>query len=71
MTQKEIDQNLIVVAAVEGYSGKYKMPVQLVFALFKKYNILELLRSQYEVLHTQSLDESISFAEDILSRRVQ
>jgi hypothetical protein len=39
-----------------------------VFNLFIKNNINTLIRSQYETLHTQSLDESVSFAEDVLAR---
>ena len=31
-------------------------------------NLLDLLRSQYEVLHTQDLNESVSFVEDVLAR---
>ena len=71
MSLAEIDKNLIVVAAIEGYSGKHNLPTSVVFDLFKKYEIFDLLRSQYEVLHTQSLDESVLFAEDILTRRMQ
>jgi len=69
MTQMEIDKNLIVVAAIEGYSSRHNMSAKLVFDLFRKNNIIELLRSQYEVLHTQSIDEGVFFAEDILARR--
>jgi hypothetical protein len=65
---KERDQNLMLVAAVEGYSQRYKMEPCDVLKLFIKNNINGLIRSQYETLHTQSLDESISFAEDILNR---
>ncbi|AEF84108.1 hypothetical protein TREPR_0413 [Treponema primitia ZAS-2] len=39
-----------------------------VFTLFLRHNINDLIRSQYEALHTQDLDESVSFAEDILTR---
>jgi hypothetical protein len=37
-----------------------------VFALFDKYGIATLIREDYEVMHTQSLEESINFADDIL-----
>ena len=69
MTQVEIDKNLIVVAAVEGYSGKHNIPAITTFDLFRENNVIELLRSQYDVLHTQSLIESVIFAENILARR--
>jgi len=71
MANTEIDKNLIVVAAVEGYSSKYNIPTKVAFGLFKENSIIELLRSQYEVLHTQSMDEGVIFAEDVLARRMQ
>ena len=69
MTRIEIDENLIVVAAVEGYSGKHNISTTMAFDLFRENNVIELLRAQYEVLHTQSLIESVVFAENILARR--
>ena len=65
----ENDKNLIVVATVEGYSSRHHMPAGKVFDLFKENHIIELLRSQYAVLHTQSIFEGVTFAEDILARR--
>jgi hypothetical protein len=70
MTQKEIDQNLMVVAAVEGYAQKHQIDAAESFGLFKKHGILNMIRSCYEMLHTQSLDESVAFAEDILARKM-
>lgn len=67
MTETERDQNLILVYAVEGYSQRHSLPEKDVMALFQKYGINHLLRKNYNALHTQDLDESISFAEDILS----
>ncbi len=63
-----MDENLIVVAAVEGYARKHSMDEKTVFEIFHKFNLLHLLRSQYEVLHTQDLDESVFFAEDVIKR---
>ena len=71
MTNAEIDENLIVVAAIEGYSSKHNLPTDVVFDLFDKNDVIKLLRSQYAVLHTQSMDESVCFAEDILVRKMQ
>jgi hypothetical protein len=68
MTQKERDQNLMIVTAVEGYSQRHTMPPAEVLKLFLQYNITGFIRSQYDTLHTQSLDESVFFAEDILKR---
>ena len=58
----------MVVVAVEGYSFEYGMNEKDAFDLFSRHNVFNLLRSQYDTLHTQSLEESISFAEDVLSR---
>ena len=62
------DENLMVVAAVEGYSFEHGMSEIEAFDLLSRHNVFNLIRSQYDTLHTQSLDESVSFAEDILSR---
>lgn len=65
---RERDENLIVIAAVEGYSFEHGMKTKDTFELFRQHNMFELIRSQYDVLHTQSLDESVIFAEDVLAR---
>jgi len=67
MTETERDQNLMLVYAVEGYSQRHNLPEKDTLALFRKHGINQLIRKNYNTLHTQSLDESISFAEDILS----
>ena len=61
------DQNLMLVYAVEGYSHRHNLPAKDVIALFRENEINNLIRKNYNALHTQDLDESISFAEDILS----
>lgn len=63
------DENLMIVAAVEGYSFKHDIEEKNAFDLFKQYGVFDLIRSQYDTLHTQSLDESVSFAEDIILSR--
>ena len=68
---REKDENLMVITAVEGYSFEQGMNEKEVFDMFIQHNVFNLLRSQYDTLHTQSLDESISFAEDVLSRAVK
>ena len=62
------EENLMVVAAVEGYSFKYEMETKEAFDLLRQHNVFGLIRSQYDTLHTQGLYEGVSFAEDILSR---
>ena len=68
MTDIERDKNLMLVCAVEGYSQRHNLPEKDVLTLFLKHGINNLIRKNYNALHTQDLDESISFAEDILSR---
>jgi len=63
----EHDQNLMLVYAVEGYSQRHNLHEKDVLTLFKKHGICSLLRNNYDALHTQDLDECISFAEDVLS----
>lgn len=70
MTQTDVDENLVVIAAVEGYSSRHHMKASEAFRLFQKYQVLELLRSQYKALFAKGLDESIRFAEDILERKM-
>jgi hypothetical protein len=67
MTETERDQNLMLVYAVEGYSQRHNLAEKDVMSLFRKHGIGELIRKNYNALHTQGLDEGISFAEDILS----
>jgi hypothetical protein len=67
MTDRERDENLMIVYAVEGYSQRHKLPETEVMSIFQERGILNLIRKNYNALHTQDLDESISFAEDILS----
>lgn len=69
MEDSENDKNLMVVEAIEGYAWNHKMKSWEVVLLFRSNGILELLRTQYKLLHTQSLEESIYFVEDILRRR--
>jgi hypothetical protein len=66
-TADEHDQNLMLVYAVEGYSQRHNLPEKDVMALFQKHGISQIIRDNYNALHTQDLDESISFAEDVLS----
>ncbi|MDR1873784.1 MAG: DUF3791 domain-containing protein [Synergistaceae bacterium] len=59
----------MIVAAIEGYSFQHNIEAKDAFDLFRQYGVFDLIRSQYDTLHTQSLDESISFAEDVLLSR--
>lgn len=68
MTEIERDQNLMLVYAVEGYSVRHKLSEKDTLSLFRKRGIPHLIRRNYKALHTQDLDESIAFAEDVLTR---
>jgi len=67
MTQEQRDKNLLVIAAVEGYARRHNISAEETFALFKKYQVTDDIRNCYGTLHTQSLDESVYFAEDVLA----
>jgi len=68
--QQQRDANLMLVAAVEQYARKYSMSTAASFSLFQRYGVNTLIRKHYGALHTQPLDESFYFAEDILKRNL-
>ncbi|MBU3192634.1 DUF3791 domain-containing protein [Clostridium algidicarnis] len=65
----ENDKNLLVIEAIEGFAYNHNISSSKALEIFNKYDIIKLLRSQYDVLHTQSLDESIKFVEDVVRRK--
>lgn len=65
--QRERDENLMVVAAVEGYSLKTGLAPVEAFDIFKRNGVFAKIRESYDALHTQSLNESVEFAADILA----
>jgi hypothetical protein len=69
MTNRQKDENLMIVVAVELYAEKYGLSTAEAFALFRKHKINTLIRTHYNALHTQPLEESFHFADDILKRR--
>jgi hypothetical protein len=69
MEKQQRDENLMVVVATEQYAKKYSLPAAETFAFFRKNGINTLIRKHYNALHTQALDESFYFAEDVLKRR--
>jgi len=62
--QRQRDENLMLVAAVERYAQKHGIPTASSFALFRQHGVNMLIRQHYNALHTQPLD----FAEDIFKR---
>ena len=63
-------ENLLVVVAVEEYSRRHKIPAHETLQIFLKFGITESIRQCYETLHTQDIYECVSFAEDILNRKI-
>jgi hypothetical protein len=68
MDPRTRDENLLVVAAVEGYSRRHHLPASQTIATFAGVGLLQVIRDNYAVLHTQGLDEAVDFAEDVLAR---
>lgn len=68
MSQSELDKNLLVVTAIEGYAQNHHLSEEEVYKKFNEYNILSLIREEYEALHTQPLEETVSFVEDVMAR---
>ena len=66
--QQYRDENLMLVAAVERYAQKHCIPTAASFAVFRQHGVNALIRKHYNALHTQPLDESFYFAEDIINR---
>ena len=66
---KSRDENLLVVAAVEGYALKHGISAKEAISLFFQKDLMRTIRSNYGALHTQSLSESVAFAEDVLARQ--
>jgi isopropylmalate/homocitrate/citramalate synthase len=67
--RQQRDENLMLVAAVEQYAKKYGIPTIKSLMLFHQYNVTALIRQHYNALHTQPLEESFYFADDIIKRR--
>ncbi|MBO7486329.1 MAG: DUF3791 domain-containing protein [Spirochaetaceae bacterium] len=66
--QDEIDANLLVVAAVEGYAYNHNLQEKDAYKALAKKNLLSLVREHYPVLHTQPLEETVAFVEDVMKR---
>jgi hypothetical protein len=68
MSNRQRDENLMIVVATEQYAAKYGLPTAEAFAFFREKGINTLIRKHYPALHTQPLDESFHFADDVLKR---
>lgn len=68
MDQIEKDKNLLVVTAIEGFAQRHNLSEEEVYKKFSKYGIIGLVRGEYDVLHTQPLEETVQFVEDVMAR---
>jgi|GEM_PF-237163 len=66
---KQQNENLLVVTAVEEYSRRQGITANETLRLFNNYGVTEAIRQCYETLHTQDIFECVSFAEDILKMK--
>ncbi len=64
----EIDKNLLVVTAVEGYAHNHNIEAKTAYETLSNHNLISLVREQYDVLHTQPIEETVSFVEDVMKR---
>ena len=62
------DANLLVVAAIDGYAARRGLTHYQACVDLRDAGVLDSIRSNYESLHTQSLDEAAAFAEDVMKR---
>jgi len=69
MNETHRGKNFLVVAAVEEYTRRHGISASETLELFLRFGVTETIRQCYETLHTQSIDECASFAEDILKRK--
>ena len=51
----EIDKNLLVVTAVEGYAHNHNIEAKTAFKTLSNHNMISLVREQYDALHTQKM----------------
>jgi hypothetical protein len=70
MTDSQHDENLLVVFAVEEYARRYGISAYETLGLFVKFGIKESIHQYYETLHKQDIYECVSFAEDILKKKI-
>ena len=68
LNQTEHIQNLIIVAAIDGYARQHNISPVEAFDIFERCGLFEILRENYETLHTQDLFEGARFADDYISR---
>lgn len=68
MDQSEKDKNLLVVTAVGGFAEKHHLSEDEVYERFSRHGIIDLVRAEYDALHTQPLEETVRFVENVMTR---
>ena len=68
MLSRERQENLIIVAAVDGYATMHNISPVQAYEVFDHYDLFDILRENYDTLHTQDLFEGAQFADDYISR---
>ena len=66
--QTEMDKNLLVVTAIQGYAANHHISESATYEKFAQHDMISLIREQYDALHTQDLEETVAFAEDVMKR---
>jgi hypothetical protein len=66
--QTEMDKNLLVVTAIQGYAANHNISESATYEKFEQHDMISLIREQYDALHTQDLEETVAFAEDVMKR---
>jgi hypothetical protein len=67
-TQEQRTENLIIVAAIDGYASAHCMSNEEAFEIFRQCDMFRILRDNYDTLHTQDLFEGAEFASDYIAR---
>jgi len=68
MLSRERQENLIIVAAVDRYANMHNISPLQAYEDFDQFDLFNILRNNYEALHTQGLFEGAVFADDYISR---
>ncbi|MCL2808261.1 MAG: DUF3791 domain-containing protein [Coriobacteriia bacterium] len=69
MLSRKRQENLIIVAAVDRYARTHGISSLQAYDIFNSYDLFNILRGNFEVLHTQGINEGARFANDYITRQ--
>lgn len=69
MDKKELDIAYFLSFCIEQYKMKYNLLGEEAMTLFEKYNVLQYLSDNFEVLHTQSRQWLIEEIENYITKQ--